>query len=797
MRGLREGLARLRGRPDSEHEMSLNRLGFAALLLVCQALFPGPVPGAALFALGGWCAAAALVFAHILAFPGTSTPRRAVALLLDVGCLSWYLQIGEEAHSGFVPIYLWIIFGNGFRFGLAWLRAATAVGVAGFATVVATTPFWLGQPHLSAGLLVGFVVLPLYAGVLIRKLSDARRAAEEANQAKSLFLASVSHELRTPLNAIVGMGALLRDTRLDAEQRDMARIILVAARAQLDLVDDLLDLSRIEAGRIRVELEEFSLLDLLLDLRSLLAPQARERGLAFGLHVAAGTPAGLRADRRHLREILLNLASNALKFTETGGISVAVRGEPAGRGIVRLNFEVSDTGIGIAAEAQGRIFESFTQADPDIIHRFGGTGLGLAICRRLVTLLGGELGVESAPGQGATFWFTVRVEALDEPAPLAAPAGSVALLASDDIAARLAPILAQAGIAVRRVTGATEARGRPLLAEAALLPLPPLPEGRTLALPIWPAQPVVLVGTPERGRLPRDASRWAGGVVPPDCTPQDLALALRLAGAAPEPAMAEAEPGPAPEARLRLLVADDNGVNRKVVARILDRAGHEAVLVNDGEAALDALAADGPNYDLVLMDVNMPGMDGIEATKLHRFAEVGEGRRLVILGLTADATPETRARCLEAGMDGLITKPIEPEALLAAIRGALPDEPAPCRAAAPTLPVLDPDVLDRLGGLGGEVFVAEVASDFMAEGAELLTGLSSAAALGDSIAFRRQAHALSSISANIGAARLHRLCRQAEGLAGAELRARGREDAGAIAAEFGRVRAALENLRFG
>lgn len=806
MRGLREGLARLRGRPDSEHEMSLNRLGFAALLLGCQALFPGPDPDAALLALAGWCAAAAAVFAHILAFPGTSTPRRVVALLLDIGCLSWYLQIGGEEHSSFVPIYLWIIFGNGFRFGLPWLRVATVAAVAGFAAVVAATPFWSSQLHLSAGLLCGFVVLPLYAGVLIRKLSDARRAAEEANQAKSLFLASVSHELRTPLNAIVGMGALLRDSRLDADQRDMARTILGAARAQLDLVDDLLDLSRIETGRIKVELEPFSLPDLLLDLRSFLAPQAQERGLAFGLHLATGSPARLRADRRHLREILLNLAGNALKFTEAGGISIAVRGAPSSRGLVQLFFEVSDTGIGIAQEAQGRIFESFAQANADIVHRFGGTGLGLAICRRLVTLLGGEMGVESMPGQGATFRFMIEAEPLEEAATFAAPAGEVALLASDDVAGRLNPILAQAGIAARRVAEATEAGARPLIAEAGLLPPGPVAagaglDGTSLAFPAWAGRPVVLVGMPDRDRLPRGAARWAGGVVPPDCTPQDLTLALRMAGAAPEPAIAREQPVPPPEARLRLLVADDNQVNRKVVARILQRAGHEAVLVNDGEAALEALAAEGAGYDLALMDVNMPVLDGIEATKLHRFTEVGAGPRLLILGLTADATPETRARCLAAGMDGLITKPVEPEALLEAINGALPAAPHArewgLQAAPPPLPVLDPQVVQRLGGLGGKVFVAEVTGDFLAEGAELLDGLSSAAASRDDTAFRRQAHALSSISANIGAARLHRLCRDAQKLPGTELRSRGQDDAGAIAAEFERVRAALAQFRAG
>jgi two-component system sensor histidine kinase RpfC len=812
-------LARLRGRPDSEHEMSFNRLGFALLLLACLPLMPPEDPAAALRALALWSALSVGLFVHILARPGVSQRRRFVALLLDTGFLSWYLHIGGEAHSAFVCIYLWVVFGNGFRFGLTWLHIAMGAALAGFLAVVLTTPYWHGQPHLSGGLLGGLVVLPLYAGVLIRKLSDARRAAEAASQAKSLFLANVSHELRTPLNAVIGMGGLLRDTRLDADQREMAHTIGVAARSLLELIDDILDLSRIEAGRMPVRTEAFDLAELLAEVRSLVAAQAQARGLRLGLHLAAGTPARVVADRRHLSEILVNLAGNAVKFTEAGGVSIAVRSDPAGPGRARLRFEVSDTGIGIAPEAQQRIFESFTQADPGIVTRFGGTGLGLAICRRLVGLLGGEMGLDSAPGAGSSFWFTLEAGVVAS-APARVDLPGVLVCAEGAAAAHIFRDLALLGVAAERVAGfpaALEragATGWPLIAAAAEVPEGGSPHGLALVEPRWPGVALVLVG-PAAEALPRGPVRWAAATLSPGHGPEELAAALLAAAAhggraASRPAEA---PRPAVQPRgLHVLVADDNLVNRKVAARVLERAGHAATLVADGEAALEvmeaAAAGRGRAVDLVLMDVNMPVLDGIAATKALRFLDLGAARRVPVLGLTADASPETEARCLEAGMDGCLVKPVEPERLLEAMARLLPPPAAPAetevaevaelsrhprfRPAAP--PALDEAVLERLRGLGGAEFLDELAADFLAEGGEALGAMTRAATARDAARFRDAAHALASLSANIGAQPLHAACAAAQRLGHAELALRGRGEAEAIAAEFERVRRSLARL---
>jgi two-component system sensor histidine kinase RpfC len=805
-------LARLRRRPDSEHEMSLNRLGFAVLIGLYLAAVPSPDPAAALTSLALWCGFSVGLFLHILARPGASSARRAAALLLDIGFLSWLLHQGGEAHAVFFAIYLWVVFGNGFRFGLPWLWLGTAAALTGFGLVVLATPYWREQPHLAFGLLAGLAVLPAYVAVLIRKLSEARRQAEAASQAKTLFLAGVSHELRTPLNAIIGMGALLRGTRLDPDQRDMARTMDIAARSLLDLIDDILDLTRIEAGRMPTRAEPCDLAELLEEVRSLLVVQAAARGIRLGLHLGAGVPWRVRLDRRHLREILVNLAGNAVKFTEAGGVSIGLAAAREEGERVRLRFEVSDTGIGIPADAQGRIFDNFTQAGPEIAGRFGGTGLGLAICRRLAELLGGELTVESAPGAGSTFRLELTAERLPDPAPGQVPPGTLALLVGPG-ARPLAPALAALGLELRSARNPAEAAAllaaaegpRVVLGEPAALGLAPRP-GRALATPPALAAPALLVEPAPAPHPPRDARRWAAGSVTPAATPAQLALALRVAGlGAPAEAPAAAPAGAPATRRLRVLVADDNAVNRKVAARILESGGHEVVLAEDGEAALDALDAaalpGAPAIDLALMDVNMPGIDGVEATKLHRMASLGAPRRVPILALTADITPEAEARCREAGMDGCVTKPVEPARLLAVVAAhAAPSppatpppgpEPEPPRARPARMPAVDRAALARLEALGGPAFLSGLLDDFLAEAETLLRDLTTAASTADSATFRARAHALGSCAANIGAYPLQALCRAAQRLGSHAIAGRGPAEASAIAQELRRVRDAL------
>ncbi|RXF72063.1 hybrid sensor histidine kinase/response regulator [Hansschlegelia zhihuaiae] len=824
--------ARLKNRPDGEHEMILNRLAICSLLipyLLISGLFDPAGHGApfvvavifTLFAVG--------FFAHVLWRPGLCVTRRVMQMVTDITALSFGLHYGGEITSILYPAYLWIIFGNGFRFGVPALFTAAALSLAGFGLVIPTTDYWAENARLSYGLLLGLLVLPAYAATLIKKLERARLAAEEANRAKSLFLASVSHELRTPLNAVIGMTDLLESTDLDAEQRDMARTAGASGRSLLELIDALLNFSRLEAGKMPVQITDFDLHDLLASSRGMLAAQARGKHLRLGLHVTPRTPYRLRGEARHIRDVLVNLIGNAVKFTETGGVVASVDlvgGTPTRP---RLRFEVADTGIGIATEARVRIFESFTQADETIINSHGGTGLGLAICKQLVELNGGRIGVDSEPGVGSTFWFELDLELASEGfvAVEPAPPLMVALAASEERAFALAAELAAIGSAAeaavdlrsalrllrsdmaggRRVV-VIDATGSAADGEAMAGAVRAVDEDHSIEIAL--IDPALGAGLPDSDVRLLCASSAAA----PDRATLGAMVRIASVGAVGRTAAPVRAAADAPSRRLSILVAEDNRTNQKVITKVLERAGHEVQIAENGEFALDALTERA--FDLVLMDVNMPVLDGVECTKLYRFASIGKPRTPIV-ALTADATSDARERCLEAGMDACLTKPIEPEKLLSMIeeicRGAAGVAVAEAERAAvesgkvddeivaniarhpgyrpAKRAVVDRNTLAELEQLGGSDFVAELVEEFIGDAAAVLRSLHEAVESRQPSVFREQAHALRSGAANIGARGMYEICLSYRNADAHDLAAHGAEHLRRLESEFERVRKTL------
>lgn len=824
--GARPVLARLRAfcrRLDREPEMALNRLVISALVLgyLLGSVWLD-VSGARATLLdvtlifGVYCAISVALFAQLFLWPVASLRRRGLALLADVGMLTFGLHAGGEATAIFFPLYLWIIFGNGFRFGRAYLHTGAGLAVAGFGLVCATSPYWQANPHLGWGLLLALVVLPLYAGKLIGDLSHAKRVAEEASQAKSLFLASISHELRTPLNAIVGMGELMRHSQLDDEQKDMLGTMRRSADILLSLIDDLLSFSRLEAGRIEVESTAFDLDLLLREVRGILAAQARSKGVRLGLNLAGDTPSHLQGDARHLQEILLNLTANAVKFTGSGAIVVAVLPVETTPGRTCLRFEVRDTGPGIAPEAHERIFERFTQSDPSILNRYGGTGLGLAIVKGLVERLGGRIGVDSRLGHGSTFWFELTFETLDRPETPRTHVPTILLCRPGASNGALIDVLARQNVAAA-VTGTVEEALGHLHELGARRALLLIDDDRLGEDPVALAARLhegaarceltqILVAAPTKAV---QASRGTTPFTMVLSTPVEeagLRRALRTV-CCDEPDLAETAPaatGPA-ERPLSILVAEDNRTNQRVIAKMLERDGHHVMMVENGDDALDALAVH--QFDVVLMDINMPQLDGIEATKLYRFATLN-APRIPIVALTADATEETRRRCIEAGMEACLSKPVKPDLLAriiaevtsGAVEGAEPTTPdlritpiashPKFRANLP--PSLDATKLEELEALGGDGFMIAVARDFVKDGTEGLEALRVAVRNGDVQRFREEAHALRSASANVGAIRLYDRLLSLRQIGAEELARDGAVLLATLRADFDQVRAALD-----
>jgi len=639
------------GRPDSEHQQALVRLVMLVIVLIYVVLVATVRPEVArasqlsLRFLGLAFTVSLFIIGWITARPAASHPRRLLGMCVDYSLMGVGMYLLGQLLAPMYVIILWVTIGNGLRYGPRYLNLAIGFACVTFLTVILSTPYWQANPWIGWGLLVGLIAVPLYLSSLLKALVRATEAAKAASAAKSRFVANMSHEFRTPLNGIVGMAELLATSPLTPDQRDSAEVIRASARSLQALVEDVLDISAIEAGKLKRNDTDFSLRALIDNIQLMLQPSAQTKGLAFDILLAPDVPDALNGDSGHLQQILVNLLTNAIKFTQVGKVELKVSVHERGSEVAQFHFSVRDTGIGIAPEALKRIFHAFEQADSGRDRRFGGTGLGTTIALALTEILGGHLSVESEEGVGSHFWIDVPFR----------------LQAAKPAATAVSNVIAFSDPFVRH-----RARVRPL----------------------------------------------------------------------------------------RVLVADDQPANVMVMQRLLERAGHRLQLVEDGEAVLNALEAQ--QFDLVITDLHMPGLSGLETIKQARFMQAGHKRTPFIV-LTADATPEAQMECERAGAYAFLSKPIVVEKLLDKLAEigdgivARTDEQAP-RPMVVSDGAISRQILDELRQMDlGEAFVQRFLVECSRDARKAIDELESNGTAARWDAYRDAAHALKGAAGNMGA----------------------------------------------
>jgi two-component system, sensor histidine kinase RpfC len=613
-----------------------------------------------------------ITFFHTRKYPTTNKIRLYLVMLGDVIGTSVSMYITSDIGSIFVGVYLWLVIGYGFRFGKKLLIATYFASLIGFLCATLSSPFWQSHAVGFYGLLFTICTIPIYALTLLSKLQEATRKAEAASQAKSEFLSHISHEIRTPLNGIIGACSLIEPSKIDKKNQPLFQVIRNSSNLLLELVNDVLDLSSIESGKVKSQSEVFYLENLVLNTTNLFEAQAKQKGVVVDYEINSNVPKNVIGDLMHCKQVLVNLVGNAVKFTEKGRVTVRVNGLTKQDNQMRIRFEVTDTGIGIAQESIGKIFESFTQADSNIKFKFGGTGLGTTISKNLVELMGGNIGIDSELGVGSTFWFELPFKLLEQETQDA--------LESSEI------------ISFKKIAN------------------------------------------------------------------QDKKKTCRI------------------------LVAEDNDTNILILTQMLNLAGHEYDVVKNGLLALDKLEQN--DYDLMILDHNMPEMGGLEALKIYQAVNIGLPVVPAII-LSADATEATMAKFEAVNVAAYLTKPIQLDLLLTTIEQLATSVSKPINQASAQVlkfedakkPIMTPAYVEEkvnylnqsrieelisIGQSNG--FLLNLINGFIEDTDEQFFALNKAVMNDDYVEANQIAHAMAGSALNVGAEQFGELCETLESL---------------------------------